>query len=117
MVLFCGAGVPGHPSEARQMAELWDGPAIFPLLDERSRNTAENIDEVAAWSRALHIDELVVVSSWWHLRLWLHYRARRFRGMRTRYVPTWRCHRVLRHLVNELWSLARRSANERDEHR
>ena len=72
-VLFCGAGAPGQPSEARQMAACWRGPVIDVLLDERSTDSAENAAEALRWARELGARELIVVSSWWHLRLPAYY--------------------------------------------
>lgn len=106
-VLFCGAGAPGHPSEARQMARLWHGPPVRALLDERSTDTAENADEALAWAHTLDVAELVVVSSCWHLRLFAYYRGRRFRDVKVRHVRSWRRHRVLAHLWHELRYLPR----------
>ena len=102
VVLFCGAGAPGHPSEARQMADEWQGPEIEVRLDERSEDTAQNAVEALAWARALRATRLIVVSSWWHLRLLLYYRGRRFGHLEVRYARTRRLHRIVRHLWHEL---------------
>jgi uncharacterized SAM-binding protein YcdF (DUF218 family) len=101
-VLLCGAGAVGHPSEARQMAATWRGPDLPLFLDERSSDTAENVREALAWIDVLGADELVVVSSWWHVRLRAYYAACRLRGIPVRYAWTRRCRRVASHLVHEV---------------
>jgi uncharacterized SAM-binding protein YcdF (DUF218 family) len=106
-VLFCGAGADGHPSEAAQMARIWHGPPLELQLDERSSDSAENAHEAATWARALGARELVVVSSWWHLRLRLYYRGPALRGVAVRHVVAWRCDRIARHLWHELRYLPR----------
>lgn len=101
LVLFCGAGVADHESEARQMAAVWRGPPVRALLDERSEDSAQNVQEALAWAHALGATELVVVSSWWHLRLRLYY-ARVHREIPVRHLSTRRCKRILAHLAHEL---------------
>jgi len=102
LLLLCGAGAPGHPSEARQMAAIWQGPAIRAFLDERSADTAENAREARAWFDALEASELIVVSSWWHLRLRGYYGGRAFRHVPIHHIRTRRCDHVVDHLVHEL---------------
>jgi hypothetical protein len=62
-VLMCGGGVPGFPSEARQMAVLWDLPDVPVYVEEQSTDTAENTREALHWASLLGATELVVVSS------------------------------------------------------
>jgi uncharacterized SAM-binding protein YcdF (DUF218 family) len=104
-ILFCGAGAPGHPSEARQMAALWRGPAIQILLDERSTDTAENAAEALWWARELGVPNLIVVSSWWHLRLPAYYRSAP--GIKVSHARCWRWDQPLRRLRHELRYLPR----------
>ncbi len=102
LVLFCGAGATGHASEARQMAAIWRGPRIRALLDERSEDSEQNAQEALAWSHRLDARDLIVVSSWWHLRLRLYYAKRVGREIRVRHVSSRRCERILSHLAHEL---------------
>lgn len=106
-VLLCGCGTPGHPSEARQMAYLWRVPGVPVYLDERSTDSAENAWEALRWAGILGATELIVVSSWWHVRLMAFYRHRRFDSIRVRHVRTWRWRRVAGHLLHELRYLPR----------
>jgi len=101
-VLFSGAGAPGHASEARQMAELWKGPPLPIYLDERSRDTAENVEQTLLWARQLGASELLVVSSWWHLRLFAYYSGSRIGGLTVRHARSWRWDGVVGHLWREL---------------
>jgi hypothetical protein len=102
-VLFCGAGAPGEPSEAHQMAAIWRGPPVWALLDERSTDSAENADEALIWRDAVGASSLLIVSSWWHLRLALYYRAPRFDGIPVGHVRTRRVGgTVAGHLGHEL---------------
>jgi uncharacterized SAM-binding protein YcdF (DUF218 family) len=105
--LFCGAGAPGHPSEARQMAAHWRGRTVRKLLDEHSRDTPGNVNEAIRWAQTLGCDSLVVVSSWWHLRLRLYYRRRCPRDIAVRHARSWRCRRLVQRLANELRYLPR----------
>jgi uncharacterized SAM-binding protein YcdF (DUF218 family) len=73
-VLLCGAGVPGFPSEARQMALAWHGPQARLWLDEDSTDTAENAQRALQWTGMIDATRLLVVSSWWHVRLAAYYR-------------------------------------------
>jgi uncharacterized SAM-binding protein YcdF (DUF218 family) len=102
LVLFCGAGAPGHPSEARQMAAIWEGAQVQAFLDERSADTAENASEARRWFHALGASALIVVSSWWHVRLLGYYGGPAFRGIPVGHVRTTRCDRVFSHLAHEL---------------
>lgn len=102
LVLFCGAGTPSHPSEARQMAAIWTGPPVRGFLDECSADTAENAREARDWFHALGASALIVVSSWWHLRLRGYYGGRTFRDIPVHHVATRRCDRILGHLAHEL---------------
>ena len=104
-VLFCGAGAPGRPSEARQMAACWRGPAIDVLLDERSTDSAENAAEALWWGRELGARELIVVSSWWHLRLPAYYLGAA--GIAVSHARCWRWDRPARRLAHELRYLPR----------
>jgi len=85
-VLFCGAGAPGHASEAQQMARAWKGLDVRMLLDERSEDTAQNADEAIVWAREIGTTELILVSSWWHVRMLVYYGGRRFRGVTVRHA-------------------------------
>lgn len=102
IVLFSGAGSPGHPSEARQMADLWEGPPLPSCLDELSRDTAENVEQTLLWAQKLGATELVVVSSWWHFRLYGYYSAARIRGLVVRHARSWRWDGIVGHLWREL---------------
>lgn len=104
-VLFCGAGAPGHLSEARQMATRWRGPAVEILLDERSTDTAENAAEAVSFAHTLGARDLIVVSSWWHIRARAYYRG--ISGVNVRHASCWRWERPLRHLLHELRYLPR----------
>lgn len=113
-VLFCGAGVAGFPSEARQMARAWRGPCARLWLDEQSADTAENALQALRWMGMIQAVRLLVVSSWWHFRLVAYYRPFRSHGVSVRHVSTRRCDRVLRHLAHELRYAPRaRSARHR----
>jgi hypothetical protein len=101
-VLLCGCGAPGHPSEAHQMAALWHMPGVPVYLDERSTDSAENAWEALRWAGILEATELIVVSSWWHVRLLAFYRHRRFDSIAVRHARTWSFRRVRRHLLHEL---------------
>jgi uncharacterized SAM-binding protein YcdF (DUF218 family) len=104
-VLFSGAGMAGHPSEALQMAMLWQGPRLRAYLDERSTDTAENVEQTLLWARKLGATDLLVVSSWWHLRLFGLYNRRRCCGVRVRHARAWRFDDVFGHLMRELRGL------------
>lgn len=106
-VLLCGAGNMDGVSEARQMAARWPtgGPPVH--LDERSGDSAENAWEASRWARKLGAKELVVVSSWWHVRLRVFYRHPCFIGLAVRHVNTRRMRRLCRHFLHELRYLPR----------
>jgi hypothetical protein len=101
-VLFCGATEPGLPSEAAQMSRAWAGPPVFHWLDEISLDSAQNAQEAHRWARKLGVTRVIVVSSWWHIRLALYYRPLRDGGIAVRHAPAWRCHGIVRHLAHEL---------------
>jgi uncharacterized SAM-binding protein YcdF (DUF218 family) len=101
-VLLCGAGAPGFPSEARQMAMRWRGPHATLWLDEDSTDTAENAMRALQWSATIGARHLLVVSSWWHVRLWIYYRPFRSLGLVVHQVRARRCDDVFGHLAHEL---------------
>jgi uncharacterized SAM-binding protein YcdF (DUF218 family) len=101
-VLLCGAGVLGFASEARQMACAWRGPRVRLWLDQDSADSAENARQALRWTRTTGVTRLVVVSSWWHVRLRVYYRPFRALGVSVRHVGARRRDRVLRHLAHEL---------------
>ena len=85
------------------MAGIWRGPPVWALLDERSTDSAENADQALIWRDAVGASSLLIVSSWWHLRLALYYRAPRFDGIPVRHVRTRRVGgTVVRQLGHEL---------------
>jgi uncharacterized SAM-binding protein YcdF (DUF218 family) len=102
LVLFCGAGALGGPSEARQMESIWESPTVRTFLDEHSTDTAENAREAREWFDRLSASGLVVVSSWWHVRLRAYYAGSAFAGIAVRHVVTRRCDRVVARLAHEL---------------
>lgn len=106
-VLFSGSGAPGYPSEARQMAESWGPSPVHVSLDEASSDSAENVQAAYRWAEMIGASELLVVSSWWHLRLFLYYRRRERDAPTVRHVRTRRCNRVVAHLMHELRYLPR----------
>jgi uncharacterized SAM-binding protein YcdF (DUF218 family) len=106
-VLFCGAGAPGHPSEARQMAAAWRGPRVRLWLDEDSADTAENAQRVLQWTRRIDATQLIVASSWWHVRLTVYYRPFGRLGIAVRQARTRRCDQLVHHLAHELRYLPR----------
>jgi uncharacterized SAM-binding protein YcdF (DUF218 family) len=106
-VLLCGAGASDHPSEALQMARAWRGPAVRLWLDEDSTDSAENAQRALTWMESLGTRHLLVVSSWWHLRLALYYRPFKAMGFVVHHATTHRCDRALSHLAHELRYLPR----------
>jgi hypothetical protein len=89
------------------MAGIWQGPRVELLLNERSNDSAENAERAAVWAHALAVQNVIVVSSWWHVRLGLYYRGQAFRGVSVCRVRTRRCRRIARHLGHELRYLPR----------
>jgi uncharacterized SAM-binding protein YcdF (DUF218 family) len=87
------------------MAARWRGPAVDVLLDERSTDTAENAAEALSFAHSLDVRDLIVVSSWWHIRARAYYR--RSSGVNVRHTSCWRWDRPLRHLLHELRYLPR----------
>ena len=68
-VLFSGWSDTGQASEAQQMQDLWQGPAVPLLLEHRARSTAEN----AAYClpmvlRMSDVRRVTVVTCRWHFR-------------------------------------------------
>lgn len=55
-------------SEAELMRAAWSGPEIALICDTAARTTAGNAVHVAAHARELGADELIVVTSPWHVR-------------------------------------------------
>jgi len=106
-VLLCGAGAPGFPSEARQMADAWLEPRARIWLDEDSVDSAQNAQRALQWAEIIGATQLLVVSSWWHLRLPAYYRPFRSRGVAVRHARTRRLDRVVRHVAHELRYLPR----------
>jgi uncharacterized SAM-binding protein YcdF (DUF218 family) len=106
-VLLCGAGASGHPSVALQMADAWRGPAVRLWLDEHSTDTAENARRALTWMESIRTRNVLVVSSWWHLRLRLYYRPFKAMGFVVHHATTHGCDRVLSHLAHELRYLPR----------
>jgi uncharacterized SAM-binding protein YcdF (DUF218 family) len=69
VVLLSGWARRGSPaSEAEQMAQAWDGPPVRLELDRRAHSTRANVLGAARLARALHADEVVLVTSPWHAR-------------------------------------------------
>jgi hypothetical protein len=89
------------------MAELWSGPAIRLWLDEASDDSAENATAAIRWAHQLGATELIVVSSWWHLRLPIYYRRARREGIKVRFRGCRRMNGVASHLLHELRYLPR----------
>lgn len=106
-VLFSGLGRQGCASEARQMLEVWKVPGRRIFLDEVSADSAENAIAAITWARRIGASELLVVSSWWHLRLPAYYRSAGAGRPIVRYEPTRRCDRLPAHLLHELRYLPR----------
>jgi hypothetical protein len=106
-VLFSGSGMPGFPSEARQMADLWSGPSVRLWLDEPSTDSAENSAAGLRWAHELGAAQLIVVSSWWHLRLFIYYRDARALGIRVQHLGCKRMDGFAGHLLHELRYLPR----------
>jgi uncharacterized SAM-binding protein YcdF (DUF218 family) len=52
--------------EAELMRAAWTGPDVLLVCDPEARSTAANARNVAGAARALHAQELVVVTSGWH---------------------------------------------------
>jgi uncharacterized SAM-binding protein YcdF (DUF218 family) len=101
-VLFCGAGEKGFPSEAAQMSQAWRGPRVRHFLDERSKTTAQNAEEALRWATQLGVTRLIVVSSWWHVRLSIYYRPFARVGIAVQRTRSWRCRRIVTYLQHEL---------------
>jgi uncharacterized SAM-binding protein YcdF (DUF218 family) len=57
---------PNARGEAELMRDEWSGPDVLLICDTTARSTAENAAAVAAASRELGADEVVVVTSHWH---------------------------------------------------
>jgi hypothetical protein len=106
-VLLSGGGRAGFPSEAQQMAELWSGPVVRLWLDENSSDSAQNAEAGIRWAAELGAGEVIVVSSWWHLRLRLYYRGARRLGIKLRYRSAKRMNRIAEHVRHELRYLPR----------
>jgi uncharacterized SAM-binding protein YcdF (DUF218 family) len=66
VVLSGWARRPSGRSEAELMRAAWGGPEVPLLCDTTARSTVENAVAVAAASRELDADEVVVVTSNWH---------------------------------------------------
>jgi hypothetical protein len=72
-VIFSGWARRSHSRpEAELMRAAWSGPAVPIVCDADARTTAENAANVATLARGLGVNELVVITSWWHRpRAWL----------------------------------------------
>jgi uncharacterized SAM-binding protein YcdF (DUF218 family) len=57
----------GRPSEAELMAQAWRGPQVELLVGHDARTTFGNALEAARAAVARHVDELVLVTSSWHV--------------------------------------------------
>jgi uncharacterized SAM-binding protein YcdF (DUF218 family) len=66
VVLSGWARRPSGRSEAELMRAAWRGPEMPLLCDTTARSTVENAVAVAAASRELGVDEVIVVTSDWH---------------------------------------------------
>ena len=106
-VLLSGSGKRGYPSEARQMAEAWRCRHVTVSLDEQSSDSAENASAAISWAREICATELVVVSSWWHIRLFVYYLPHHRHALTIRYAWTRRWDSVISHLLHELQYLPR----------
>ena len=66
-IIFSGWARRSRPSpEAELMRAAWAGPTVPLICDPTARSTAENAVNIAATTRALGAEELVVVTSPWH---------------------------------------------------
>jgi uncharacterized SAM-binding protein YcdF (DUF218 family) len=89
----------GRP-EAELMREAWPGRSERVLCDKGARVTADSAAHVARLARELPVDEVVVVTSWWHC--WrtrvLFHRALLGSGiaLRTVSAPSWSGRLLLR---------------------
>lgn len=88
------------------MADLWSGPAVRLWLDEMSTDSTEN-EASLRWAQELGASELIVVSSWWHLRLPLSCRGARGLGIKVRWKSSKRMSGLSGHLRRELRYLPR----------
>ena len=69
VVLLSGwSRVSGRFSEAELMAAAWTGPARRLVLDRGARSTAANAIAIGRVARAIRAQEVVVVTSPWHVR-------------------------------------------------
>jgi hypothetical protein len=69
VVLLSGWSRRRHrPSEAELMRAAWKGPAVRLVADGDARTTAGNARAVAAAARHVGADEVVLVTSSWHVR-------------------------------------------------
>ena len=89
----------GRP-EAELMRDAWPGRSGRVLCDKGARVTADSAAHVARLARALSVDEVVVVTSWWHC--WrtrvLFHRTLQGSGIALRIVsaPSWSGRLLLR---------------------
>jgi uncharacterized SAM-binding protein YcdF (DUF218 family) len=92
----------GRP-EAELMREAWPAGGERVLCDTRARVTADSAAWVARAAREIPVDEIVVVTSWWHCRRAgiLFRRALRGTGIEVRTVstPSWSGRLLLREAV------------------
>jgi uncharacterized SAM-binding protein YcdF (DUF218 family) len=65
-VVLSGRG--RRAGEGALMRGAWRGPDVPIFAETTARNTAENAAEIAALARRLGADEVVVVTSSWHVR-------------------------------------------------
>jgi uncharacterized SAM-binding protein YcdF (DUF218 family) len=57
----------GRASEAELMAQAWRGPQVELLVGHDARTTFGNALDAARAAVARHVDELVLVTSSWHI--------------------------------------------------
>jgi uncharacterized SAM-binding protein YcdF (DUF218 family) len=114
-VVFSGWGDLGGPSEARQMAAAWSGPPVAFILEEESRNTAENAAFCLKIARSMpNVERVTVITCDWHVRSRYFFRDFRQHGIEVTFdfVTDARKHRLTR-LPKELRGVRRAPAERR----
>lgn len=119
-VIFSGyASDSSGLSEALQMASAWPGPEVPMLLEEAAISTVENATRslpiICALGGVRHVS---VVTSFWHLHAFYHFRPYRKFRLHTKIHLAWSVGPFLGFLVCELGGLrhlrSRRSIAYRD---
>jgi hypothetical protein len=101
-VIFCGVGAPGALSEAEQMAQIWQGPQVEKIIEDQSIDTAWNASCALPLVQKIGADEVMVVSSCWHIRLPLYYRPYRHFEIKCRFRGCVRRGNYLAFLIHEV---------------